>query len=425
MSNKDVYWSADGSYLPEIEPHSKAKHQILEDYIKNWIVTLCGNNMGKRKTVTLIDGFCGGGMYYDKDNNNERWSGSPIRMIKMVERGLEIVKYEKLKLNYELNVKFIFIDNQQNHLDCLRIQMLNSGLEDYVDKPEKCQLICGEFENFVEHLILEVKQRKGSSFFFLDPFGYTQVSMRSIRSLISLGKSEVLYTFMIEFIRRFISQRSSSLENAFTNILEADGYYDIANLDYVDAPSQQEYLRNETLRLFRNRGSAHYVYSFALLPNATLVKYYLIHLASSPTAQRVMKDALWERNNIDLVYQFRYGVYGLGFRTPDYYEQNSRIFDIKEVNAQASIEGLNDDLMPIIYNSEDGIPFDQLHVRTMQTNPATLNHYMSYVDEQRSVEEIEVLRNGKITRAKQLKPGDVILKSRQGKLFDMRKFKRK
>lgn len=164
------------------------------------------------------------------------------------------------------------------------------------------------------------------------------------------------------------------------------------------------------------------MYSFALLYSPNLVKYYLVHLASNPTAQRVMKDALWEHNNIDLVYQFRYGVYGLGFRTPDYYEQNLRIFNIEEGNIRASIESLNDDMMPIIHNSQDGVPFQQLHVNTMQTNPATINHYASYLDEQRSATEIEVWRNGKITRAKQFKPGDIILRSRQGKLFDMKGF---
>jgi three-Cys-motif partner protein len=81
MRDHDTYWQADGNYLPAVKPHTKAKHQILADYVKNWIVTLCGNNMGKRKTVTLIDGFCGGGMYVDPENNNELWKGSPIRII--------------------------------------------------------------------------------------------------------------------------------------------------------------------------------------------------------------------------------------------------------------------------------------------------------------------------------------------------------
>jgi len=383
MGDHDTYWKADGSYLPPVKPHTKAKHQILADYIKNWIVTLCGNNMGKRKTVTLIDGFCGGGMYIDPENDNELWEGSPIRMIKMVERGLEIVKYEKSKFNYDLNAKFIFVDSKPEHIECLKLQMQNAGFEEYIHNSEKCEFICGKFEPLVERLVSEVRMRRGSSFFFLDPFGYTDVTMASIRKVISLGKSEIIYTFMIDFIRRFLSEREGLLKRAFTDILEADGYF-MPSSDY-HIPDQQDYLRNETLRLFRNRGGAHYVYSFALLPNRTIVEYYLVHLASSSTAQRVIKNALWEHNNIDLIYQFNRGVTGLGFSAPEYYERETKIFNIKEDNIRASIESLNNELMPVIYNYEDGIPFKELHVRTIQTNPSPISHYIGYVDEQRDM----------------------------------------
>jgi len=308
MGDHDTYWSADGSYLPVIEPHTKAKHQILADYIKKWIVTLCGNNIGQKKTVTLIDGFCGGGMYRDLESDAHLWAGSPIQMIQMVEKGLETVKYEKHKPNYQLDTKFIFIDNKQEHLDCLKKQIQNAGLEKYLNDPDKCEFICGEFEDLSANLIAAVRKRKGSSFFFLDPFGYTQVSMRSIREIIALEKSEIIFTFMIDFIRRFLSDRERSLKR-FEDVLEADGYYGLANSSDIDTSSQQQYLRNESLRLFRNRGGARYVYSFALLPNKTLVKYYLIHLATNPTAQKVIKNALWVHNTIDLAYQFRYGVY--------------------------------------------------------------------------------------------------------------------
>jgi three-Cys-motif partner protein len=422
-ANKNFHWNADGEDLPLIEPHSKAKHQVLDDYIKNWIATLCGNNRGYRKTVTLIDGFCGGGMYRDPDDNNGLWAGSPIRMIQAVQRGLDIVRQEKLKFGYELNVKYIFVEKKKKYLDCLKLQMANFRLEDYVNDPERGEFIYGEFEDVAGRILNEVKARGGSSFFFLDPLGYTDVSMKSLREIVSLGKSEILYTFMIDFIRRFLSERNGSLERAFIDILEAQGYYDLITFSALDTQSHQQYLRNETMRLFRERACARYVYSFALLPNASLVKYYLIHLASSPTAQKVMKTSLWDVNNIDINYQFRYGVYGLGFRTPDFYDENCRVFDFQETNIEAVINDLDKDLMPIIYSAEEnGIPIGNLHEGTTQKNPATWNHYVDYLNEQRSNQEIQIFRDGKVTRAKNLKPGDIIMKARQVKLFDVRGF---
>lgn len=40
MSNSKAKWGADGSELPIIDPHTKAKHQIIEEYIENLIITL-------------------------------------------------------------------------------------------------------------------------------------------------------------------------------------------------------------------------------------------------------------------------------------------------------------------------------------------------------------------------------------------------
>ena len=426
MSDQKIHWSADGYYLPEIEPHTKAKHQILEDYLETYILTLCGNNRGKRKTVTFIDGFCGGGMYRDPDNYNSLWTGSPIRMIKAVEKGLDLVKHEKSKPDYELNVKFIFVDSEQEHLDCLKLQMQNSGLEHYLADTEKCQFIHAEFENCVERCIDEVKKRGGSSFFSLDPFGWSDVSMETIRNIISLGKSEIIYTYMVDWVIRFLSERNGKSQNAYKNVIEAEGYYEILNL-YVPGNAKNKYIRDETLRLFRERGNVPCVYSFAILPNRTFPLYYLIHLASRPPAQREIKNTLWHRNTIDLVYQFEYGIYGLGFRTPDYYEQNLSVINLTEENKSKCIEELDKELMPIIYDSQDGIRFDELHNRTMQTNPATVEHYEKYIDEQRSQKEIVVMRNGKITQSKKLEPGDVIIRDKspiQIPLFETNKFKR-
>lgn len=414
MTQNKATWSADGSYLPEIEPHTKAKHQILEDYIERYIVTLCGNNRGQRKTVTFVDGFCGGGMYRDPENSHALWEGSPIRMIKRVHHALEIVKREKSKPDYYLDAKFIFIDWNQEHLDCLKNQIENAGLGHYLRDEKKCEFIKGKFESLKDRCITQVKQRKGSSFFFLDPFGWTDVSMATIRSIIHLGNSEILYTYMIEFISRFLSEKDKKLKDAYKNILEAEGYYQFANLYASDTNAKQTYLKDETYKLFRNQGDVRCVYSFAVLPNKTSPKYYLIHLASKPPAQREIKYTLWEHNTLDLVYQFEYGIYGLGFRSPDYYEQNLSIINIADENKRKCRENLIvNDLMPLIYSRPDGITFEELHNETMQKNPATWDDYEECIHQQRSELEFEVFRDGKITRAKKLKPGDVIMKSKQ------------
>lgn len=50
-------WSSDGASLPEIKPHTKAKHKILEEYVENLIATLYGKGRYGEQKFTFIDGF--------------------------------------------------------------------------------------------------------------------------------------------------------------------------------------------------------------------------------------------------------------------------------------------------------------------------------------------------------------------------------
>lgn len=236
MSDSQAKWSADGRYLPPIEPHTKAKHQVLESYIESLIITLYGRARYGVTKFTIIDGFCGGGMYDDKDNKT-LWEGSPIRIIKAVREG-----YNKSGRMYPLNVKYIFIDKKRSHLDCLKTySMPKAGLGELVDEQqhefqgkfgklvEECQFQKGEFEDLVDCCVFTVDIRKGHSLFILDPFGWSDVSMSSIRKINSLKGSEILYTYMINDIKRFVLGKPGEDRTTLNRVLEADGYYDSVN----------------------------------------------------------------------------------------------------------------------------------------------------------------------------------------------------
>ena len=106
MSEAQAKWSADGSFIPSLDPHTKAKHLILEKYIENLVYTLYAKTRRGETRFTFIDGFCGGGIYKDKDTRQE-WEGSPTRIIKSVREA-----HRKSKRTYPepLNIKYIFID---------------------------------------------------------------------------------------------------------------------------------------------------------------------------------------------------------------------------------------------------------------------------------------------------------------------------
>ena len=108
----------------------------------------------------------------------------------------------------------------------------------------------------------------------------------------------------------------------------------------------------------------------------------------------------------------------------DFYNSNQRLFDINDGNERAAIENLNNDVMKYIHCVEQ-IEFGTLHNDTMQFNPATAKHYSTFINEQRDAGEIEVLRNGKKTKARHLKSTDVIVKPlyKQLQIIDINKYR--
>lgn len=394
----DLRWSADGSFIPTIDPHTKAKHLIIEKYVENLIIKLYGSGQRGLDKFTFIDGFCGGGIYKDNESENKEWLGSPVRLIKAVQEG-----YRKANRTYPIDVKYVFIDDKQKHIDCLKNYVMPKVGFEEIAESEQCEFICGEFEDYVNYCVITAEKRRGHYFFLLDPQGWTDVSMQSIRKITSMKKSEILYTFMIDPIIRFITERDKSLSSGFENILEASGYYQEANPSLINTVPMQCYIREESMRLFREKGQAKHVFSFAVVPRGDIrVLYYLLHMSKSLTALEVMKDSFWEENTLS--YEYCFEVYGLGFRTIDYYEREQLHlqFKIEKTKDQECIDLLNRDLKKILENNPDGITFLKASEKTMEFNPARRSHYEQYISQLREEQLIEIVRDGKAITGKRL-----------------------
>lgn len=406
-------WSADGAILPTVDPHTKAKHKILEEYIENLVITLYGKGRYGVTTFTFIDAFCGGGMYKDPDTQKE-WEGSPLRIIRAVQRG-----YEKSRRQYPMNVKYIFMDSDEEHLACLKNYSLpKAGLEELAAS-ENCVLEYGSFEDLIDWLILTVDSRKGHSLFLLDPFGWTQVSMASIRKINSLTGSEIIYTYMIDYIARFIELRNDSQFTNFQNILEADGYYLEADPSELESFGEQCYLRDQSMQLFRERGNARYVFTFSLIPRGKRVLYYLMHMSSNLTALEVVKESFWKENTLE--YEYCFEVYGYGFRSADYYQEGQLElqFDITKESNEFCIDKLDRDVGKLIEANKDGVRFRDISNQTVEKNPASRKHYNQYLNRRRNNKEIEVIRKGEILTERRIifQRNDIIRPTQYKQLF--------
>src|ERR1043166_4959594 len=89
--------------LWQLEPHSKAKHLVLQNYLHAWLPIL-GSWSGR---ILLVDGFAGPGQYKGGEE------GSPLVALRAFteHKAKQVIKGE---------VRFIFIESDQARVQHLR-----------------------------------------------------------------------------------------------------------------------------------------------------------------------------------------------------------------------------------------------------------------------------------------------------------------
>jgi three-Cys-motif partner protein len=266
-------------------PHTKAKHVVLDKYLKGWFPILSSI----RGRIIYLDGFAGSGQYDDSS------VGSPII-------ALEIAKNHLLKLPSE--IVFIFIekdDRRAGHLERLldeKYSRVSSEKGKYRHLPENFKVYTnhGEF-NSVMDSVLTVLEKQGErlapTFAFVDPFGYLDINTNILGRILKFPKCELLITYMVGFLDRFAfddSHRKSiralfSLENS-----DIDRIISISDKE----SREKEWLRLLTDNLTKSSDTTPYHLDFRVVNRLNQTMYYLVYFTKSIDGIRVMKEAMWK-----------------------------------------------------------------------------------------------------------------------------------
>ncbi len=203
---KNFIWGPDGA-LPRIEEHTKRKLDVLKNYLDIYFDTVVRNPAQDRLNITLVDGFSGGGAYSDGARTR---AGSPLVLLNAVEEAATRLNEGREK-PLEINARFIFVDDEPEHVAALRRELLGCG---YATDDPRITIFEG---TFVDHLpnimqLITKTQRKGRSIFFLDQFGYSDVPMSAIQTIFgSLDRAEVVLNFAIDSILNYLQEASADL----------------------------------------------------------------------------------------------------------------------------------------------------------------------------------------------------------------------
>lgn len=244
----------------EIQPHTKAKHAILREYLKAWFPILARWN----KRIIYYDGFSGSGGYSGGEE------GSPLIALNVAQNcnlpNTEIV--------------FVFAEKNKEIAESLRKTI---GQKKWPNN-FRYKVYDGESENVLSNILDYLEKEKiqtTPTFAFIDPFGVKGASFSSVERLLENQKCEVLITFMTRTIRRFVAKNPIS---RYTN--ELIGNPSAAEIIQAsdDRVSKARELYQESLEKVAN-----FVHSFEMKS-----KYNLFFATNHSLGHEKMKVAMWK-----------------------------------------------------------------------------------------------------------------------------------
>ncbi|MCD9008007.1 three-Cys-motif partner protein TcmP [Luteimonas sp. XNQY3] len=386
------HYSWEEGSLPVIQQHSIAKHDVLREYLVEYLKTLAHNPARETLSLTLVDGFAGGGVYRHEDTR-ETVLGSPFVFLKAVEEAQFVIDQGRRK-PLQWNLAYYFVEKKRRAQQHLRCALEARGYGARFD--QDIHLVGGSFEQHADELVMRVLEktpRSGRSIFLLDQYGYSDVPASRIRSIFHrLESAEVILTFAVD---AFINYASDSPKTR--KLLEKMDLPNLLKGRSIDSIKSKE----KDFRLFIQ--SAFYealveqcgatFFTVFFIRTTGHGDYWLVHLSQHPRARDVMTTVHWNKNN----HFIHYGGAGLNmFKTLGYDPaadsaitgQNELGFCFDSDAAAASVRALSLQLSPIIHATPDGVTFEELFTSTCNLTPANSERYREALAHLIAVKEV-------------------------------------
>ncbi|MEG3620218.1 three-Cys-motif partner protein TcmP [Magnetovibrio sp. PR-2] len=258
----------------DLDPHTRAKHEILGMYLYSWVPIL---SQGGFPVFLYIDGFSGPGRYSKGED------GSPIIAIKAALAHLRRIKSTILYY-------FVEYDKERsNNLQSIIKEML-------LPENFRIKIVNDEFEVAFDELMDFYRDKSKPlhpTFAFIDPFGWKGVPFSIVREILSHRSCEVFVNFMYEEINRFLSH-PDQIEN-FDRFF---GTSDWKNCSDLKKPIERNRcLHDLYYRQLRASAKAKYVRSFEMKNAANNTDYFLFYATNSKKGIMKMKEAMWRTDS--------------------------------------------------------------------------------------------------------------------------------
>ena len=341
----EKYFWGDG-HIPTIDVHSTKKHEVLREYLRQYILIVGGSPIQRKSlTLSLIDGFAGGGLY--KMSNDQVHQGSPLIFLRSTEEASFQLSQDR---EFTLNAEYFFVEKEKPFLNFLRKLLIDEGYKNRIDK--NIFLIKGTFEENITEIIAAIQKRgrKWRSIFLLDQYGYSDVTIATLKNIfLQLPQAEVILTFAVDSMIDYMTN-SPECEKMLNNLgLEY-------NLSSLKEEKQQKKWRSAIqFKLYRQlveSVGAKFFTNFFIKSSESSRSYWLLHLSMHSKARDEMQKLHWSFQN-HFVSEGRIGLDMLAYdpyQDVDFTKQPS--FSFTEEDKERAVESLFSEIPKLITNNE-------------------------------------------------------------------------
>lgn len=367
-----------GQPLPVLDEHSQTKHHIISDYLKRYVEVVMSNYSMEKLSMTIVDGFSGGGKYSDA-LGQAVFDGSPFLILKALKEAEIAINIGSRKSRL-IDAEYHFVEKEKSHLDFLNCELGRSGFDGFLQ--DKVRLHNNSFSAVASSIIKRIKKRNPRAqraIFILDQYSYKDVPFSIIRKILSdLSNGEIILTFSFDAAQSYISDTPRN-RKAFSNI-QLGEYISWKRLaEFKESGNWHAAIQEQLANAIFKASGARHITLFFIHPKKGRT-YWLVHLSNVYRARDVMMDIHWQHANNQpyFTHHLGAGIYGLGYQAFKIPGQVSLDFcDEKVLNEELEkrcMEALSKDLPRHIFSIRDPISFSQLTDQLGSFTVATESH---------------------------------------------------
>ncbi len=373
-------------------------------------------------TLTLVDGFCGGGQYTTDDGIGP---GSPLLLMRAV-REAEVALNVGREKPRVVKAQYHFVDVEKQSTDYLKNVLTAEGHGTRIGVD--IGLHTNRFDQVCDDIVQGIRSRRGGerAIFLLDQYAYDDVPLPLVQKIFQrVQGAEIILTFNVDSLITYFSDTPVCRKKMGEIGLDRYINWEICSA-LKDQVHWRPFIQQQLSNAIWKASGARYMTLFFVRPlGARAWSYWLVHLSNKFRARDVMMALHWERGN-SFGHSLDPGLFKIGYEADADEAVTGQgglaIGEAHEFNAllhDKCVSSLAEALPKLIYGAPDGQSFGDLMQTIANRTTATSDLVRKSLDLSVRTGDILVRREDGANRIKggSISETDIILPSNQRSLF--------